>query len=322
MGVDANRHARLDTAIEYLRSQGYRVVEGSCLRSNRKGASAPARERAAELIRFLTSDDISAVIPPCGGDLAIEVLQFLNFEELATLPPKWMLGFSDISTILTPLTLLSGWATAHGPTLMGLFQNQTESAVLNAMSLLRTKPGATVDQSASLLHEVPDYSTNPISYIPTKTIWKVLGADPAEKVHMKGRLIGGCLDRITRLAGTKYGNIPGFITRNQSDGVILYLENGGLGPAELARVIAGIKMNGWFDSIAGVLVGRNSGPDAESEDELSYLDVLRSSLGELPYPILIDADIGHTPPQLILINGAIAEITMAGGAAVISQRFL
>jgi len=320
-GVGVNGHARLDIVIEHLRSQGYQVIEGNCVRGNRKGASAPAEERAAELMRFLSDDQISAVFPPCGGELAIQILPFLDFEKLATLPPKWMLGFSDISTILTPLTLLSGWATAHGPNLMGLPPNQTDPLTLKAMCVLQTKSGSTIEQYSSALHQVPDYTTIPISYLSTETTWKVFGAKPATEVRMKGRLIGGCLDRITRLAGTKYGNIPAFVTENKMDGVILYLENGGLRPGELARAMMGIKMNGWFDSLAGVLVGRNSGQDAGSDEELSYLDVLRSTLSGLSCPILVDVDIGHMAPQLTLINGAVAEVAVVNGAAVISQEF-
>lgn len=39
-------------------------------------------------------------------------------------------------------------------------------------------------------------------------------------------------------------------------------------------------------------------------------------------PRVFDVDLGHTLPQLTLINGAIAYFTVADGAAKVSQRFL
>ena len=315
------RLERLDQVIANLRMQGYQVVEGKCLRGNRKGASAPAQERAAELMQFLCDDTISAVFPPCGGALAIETLPLIDFDKLSSVRPKWMLGFSDISTILLPLTLLSGWANAHGTVLMGLPPDQPDAFASQTLTVLRTTYDATVAQSSSTEHQFPNYNTNPVSYIPGTTRWKALGANRDTKVHMKGRLIGGCLDTITWLVGTKYADIPAFVAKNQIDGVILYLENGGLRPTEFASAMLSIKLNGWFDSLAGVMLGRHCGPDGEEPEQLQFIDVLNAHIGDLPCPVLFDADLGHTLPQLTLINGAIAEINAENGSATVSQRF-
>jgi muramoyltetrapeptide carboxypeptidase len=123
-GVPAPLHARLDLVIAHLRAQGYRVIEGACLRAEHKDASAPAAERAAELMRFLSDPTVAAVLPPWGGELATELLDRLDFEALRGLPPKWLLGFSDLSTLQLPLALCSGWSSAHGANLMDLVPTQ------------------------------------------------------------------------------------------------------------------------------------------------------------------------------------------------------
>jgi len=117
-GVATPLHDRLDHALDGLRAQGYRVAEGLSLRRQYKDASAPAAERAKELMAALCGPDIAAVRPPWGGELAIELLSRLDFMQLAALPPKWLLGFSDVSAVQLPLLLCAGWASAHGANLM------------------------------------------------------------------------------------------------------------------------------------------------------------------------------------------------------------
>lgn len=95
-------------------SQGYRVIEGERPRGQHKDASAPPAQRAHGLMRFLTDPAVSAIMPPWGGELAIELLRLMDFEALRSVSPKWLLGYSDLSTLRLPLTIISGWATAPG----------------------------------------------------------------------------------------------------------------------------------------------------------------------------------------------------------------
>ena len=66
--------------------------------------SAPKEQRAAELVAFLTDPDVAAVIPPWGGETAIDLLDQLDWDALAAAEPTWLVGWSDISPLLLPLT--------------------------------------------------------------------------------------------------------------------------------------------------------------------------------------------------------------------------
>ena len=133
-GVRAELHPRLDIVLAHLRAQGFEVEEGRCLRSEQHSASAPAPVRAAELQQLLLRDDVDALIPPWGGELAIELLDRLDWTALQRARPKWLLGYSDNSTLLLPITLRLGWATVHGPGLMDLVPGQSDPLTRNAMS--------------------------------------------------------------------------------------------------------------------------------------------------------------------------------------------
>ncbi|GIE30817.1 hypothetical protein Ait01nite_038620 [Actinoplanes italicus] len=112
-GVDDDMRARLRVAIDVVRERGYEVVVGECMDGARH-VSAPAAERAAELTSMLTDPAIRAVVPPWGGETAIDLLPLLDWDALGAAEPTWLVGYSDMSTIITPFTLLSGVATVHG----------------------------------------------------------------------------------------------------------------------------------------------------------------------------------------------------------------
>ena len=87
------------------------------------------------------------------------------------------------------------------------------------------------------------------------------------------------------------------------------------------RALHRLRWAGWFDGLAGVLVGRSAAPDSTAADELRYEAALRSVLGSLPCPVLIDVDIGHRPPQMVLINAALADVHFsADQGATLTQR--
>ncbi|MGC0153611.1 S66 family peptidase [Chromobacterium vaccinii] len=306
-GVHRQLHGRLDDALASLRARGYRVVEGECLRDEKRDASAPAAARLAELRRFLFDPDIRAILPPWGGERAIELLPGLDFDALAELPPKWIAGFSDVSTLMAPLTLRAGWATLHGPNLMDL---PLRDRVFGNEALL-----------AALETGMPPGQSQHDRY----WRWDAPGRQFANRVRlldgeagkMEGRLIGGCLDVLVSLQGTPYFDLDAF----KAEPAILYLENCELAPCGVLRALAGLRLSGAMDGLAGLVLGRSNGPDAADGDALDYEGALRAALDGLPCPVAIDADIGHVPPQWSLFNGAWAALEVFGeGRARLEQR--
>jgi muramoyltetrapeptide carboxypeptidase LdcA involved in peptidoglycan recycling len=316
---------RLDLVLEHWRQRGLRVVEGECLRSQSRDQSAPAAQRAAEFMRFLTDPDVAAVLPPWGGERAIELLPRLDFQALRGLPPKWLLGFSDISTLQMPLALLSGWASAHGSNLMDLAPSQTEPLVTGVFDLLSHDGRTPFMQQASQryqVHWIPFETDAAAAWNQTEpTRWRRLDGRDEEPLALGGRLIGGCLDTVSRLAGTPFGDVPAFVREHRADGVLLYLENCELSPCEMLRALVSLRLHGWFEGLAGVLFGRTAAPEAKGQDRLTHADAIRESIGDLPCPVLLDLDIGHHQPQLTLVNGALAECRYEAGAGSLSQTW-
>ena len=326
-GVLPALHPRLNLVIAHLRAQGFEVEEGLCLRDEKNSASAPAAQRAAELMQLLLRNDIDAIFPPWGGELAIELLDLLDRHALKLARPKWLIGYSDTSTLMLALTLRLGWATAHGPCLMDLAPAKNDSLTAQALAHLSAATGGqfTQHQSSHWQSKWADFEKQPeCSYALTDaTEWQCINRPPRSAVSFSGRLIGGCLDTLMHTAGTPFGDVASFIRRHQEDGVIVYLENSGLSPEDWVRALHGLRWHGWLTGLNGVLIGRSAAPDTTSAESLRYADAVRSTLADLPCPVVTDVDIGHLPPQLMLINGALAQVRWTSGeGGVITQKLL
>jgi muramoyltetrapeptide carboxypeptidase LdcA involved in peptidoglycan recycling len=133
------------------------------------------------------------------------------------------------------------------------------------------------------------------------------------QVNVTGRVLGGCLDTLMHLVGTRYGDVPGFVQAAGDEGCLLFLENCELSPVALVRALTHLRYAGWFDGIRALVLGRSNGPHATGEGQLTYAEAVGQSLARLGCPVLVDADFGHVPPQITLIQGALGELRFSAG---------
>lgn len=293
------------------------------MRGDFKSVSGSAVERADDFQRLWHDPKVDAIIPTWGGELLLNILPLLDFSELSK-NPKWLLGYSDISTLLFCLTLKTGISTAHGMNFMDADLEQNDSLSRQTYDILALKPGETITQLSSAKHQIhfSDFAKNigATFNLAKNTEWKSL--DASAEVKFSGRIIGGCLDTLRNLIDTPYGNLPEFAARFKSDGLILYLENADSAPAEVCRALWNMKLAGWFDAVRGVIFGRSGGPDETNPDVFSYIDALHDVFTGSPFPVIYDADIGHQPPQLTILNGCIATLRYKSGAGSFTQTLV
>ena len=149
---------------------------------------------------------------------------------------------------------------------------------------------------------------------------EVLEAAPAKvnlALHVTGRLVGGCIETVSNLAGTPYGDVAAFGRAHAQDGLVVSVEAAEDGAAAICRNLHGLRLAGWFDHARAILVGRTSAPD---HPQLTQREAVLDALGRLNVPIVFDMEIGHVPPQLPLVNGALASLTIDGDTREITQR--
>lgn len=313
-GVADSLQQRLDVAVETVRSRGYEVVVGECMSGDRH-VSAPAPARAAELTRMLTDPAIRAVVPPWGGETAIDLLPLLDWDAIAAAEPTWIVGYSDMSTIITPLTLLTGVATVHGNNLMDT-PFRPPAGLLSWLDIVTLSPGDTFTQTPPGRYRDKgwvDYQENPGAdefELDAVGAWTRL--DGSGDVDVEGRLIGGCIETLCNLAGTRYADTAGL----SSDGLLVYVEAAGDDAATICRNLHGMRLNGFFDGAAAVIVGRTSAPPTGT---LTQTEAVLDALGGLGVPIVADVECGHVAPYLPLVNGARGRLVLTGDRAEILQ---
>lgn len=95
---------------------------------------------------MMQDENIQMILPPWGGELLIEILDSVDFDALQ---PKWIVGYSDISTLLLAVTLKTGIATAHGTNLIDLRGNYSDKTTAMWKSVLETGKGESILQHSS-----------------------------------------------------------------------------------------------------------------------------------------------------------------------------
>ena len=92
--------SRLDNAIKIFNKIGHQVILTDSVRSLHKARSTFAIDRAKEFLQVYNNKDIDIVISEAGGELMCEILEFLDFNKISIMEPKWFMGYSD-NTLLT-----------------------------------------------------------------------------------------------------------------------------------------------------------------------------------------------------------------------------
>lgn len=306
-GVPKALRGRFDVAVREVRARGYEVVVGECM-DGTGHVSAPAAERAAELMGMLTDPGIRAVVPPWGGETGIDLLPLLDWERLRRAEPTWIAGYSDMSTIITPLTLLTGVATVHGNNLMDTPYRVPEG-LLSWLDIVAMPGGSRFTQIPPGQHRASgwdDYQAHPeVSEftLDTPGSWTRLDADG--DVDVSGRLIGGCIETVCHAAGTPYGDVASFAREHAPEGLLVYVEAVEHNAFAICGALHGMKLSGFFEGANAVLVGRTSAPDSPS---LTQHEAVLDALGSLGVPIIADVECGHVPPYMPLVNGALGRV--------------
>ena len=315
--VNPEKQEKLDLAIKALENMGYKVIETASVRKEENGRSASAEVRAKEFMELLENDEVRLIIFATGGDFLCEMLDYLDFEKIKTLKPKWMQGYSDITGISYLFNTILDIPTMYCQTIKDyamkpLHRNLTDSLEIE-------KGNEVVQESFDMYEKEWDLeNTDPYAgyNLTEKVEWKnILGT---EKIVMQGRSVGGCLDCIKSYIGTKYDKVSEYIERHKEDGIIWFLEAFEMNTSEFQRTLWQMKSAGYFKYCKGIIFGR---PLFIREDyETSFNEAVKIALEDLQIPVICDADIGHVSPQMAIVNGAILRITSENGKGIVETK--
>jgi len=268
-----------DSGLHELRRLGFEpVYEDSVFARQRYVAGAPA-VRAAAIHAAWRDSSIAGLIAVRGGYGSAQVLPLLDRDE-ARRANKPFIGYSDLTSMLTYLTLGSGWVSFHGPMLAGRLGRG--AAGYDEDSFVR-----------ALCRRAPLGELAPA------------GLESIRPGEAAGMLLGGTLTQLLASLGTPYAFDP-------PQGYVLFLDEVGERPYRLDRMVTQLTQGGLLARASAVVIGELPRCDEPSGDPAGRA-VMADLFADFPGPVLIGFPSGHTAgPAMTLPFGVAARVI--GGA--------
>ncbi|MGI5989158.1 MAG: S66 family peptidase [Lachnospiraceae bacterium] len=296
-------------ALRNFQDMGYRVrTTPDCFMDDGIGISTDPKECASEFMSLYADNDVDFIISAGGGELMCETLGYIDFDRLADAKPKFFAGYSDNTNLTFTMPTILDTAAIYCPCAPSFGMKPWHPSLTQDMELFT---GARSEVSGFPDYEKVSLKTEenplaPYNCTEKKVLTLFEGGSKKREAGMRGRLLGGCLDILTILCGTKYDKVREFNERYKNDGIIWFLEACDLNVLDIRRTFWQLRKAGWFERAAGFIIGRPL-----SGEPVMGLDAHGAVLGEiedLGLPVILDADLGHLPPVVPIVSGAFAEV--------------
>ena len=238
-----------------LKSLDIDMVEGDTLYAKEYNLfSGTGEEKARALEKLFLDKDIKMIFDISGGDLANEVLDFLDFN-LIKENPKPFFGYSDLTVLLNAIYSQCD-ITTYNYQLRNLVGKFKEEQMQNF--------------KASFIEGKEDIFNLDYKWI--------------NGSHLEGIVVGGNIRCLLKLAGTKY--MPDFKDK------ILFLESFSGNSAKMVTYITQYKNLGVFNEVKGIILGEFTEMERENLKP-DIVEILKRVIGEINIPILKTRDLGH-----------------------------
>jgi muramoyltetrapeptide carboxypeptidase len=242
--------------------------------------AGPFESRRKELQEALTNPEFQAVFCSRGGYGSAELLSELKTTHIKK--PKIFCAFSDLTSLHVFLWEKLRWVTFYGPLVAGGFD-----AGANATGGY-------------------DPDSFMCSMTATNSAWSTpLRGETLVRGTARGVMLGGCVTLVETTLGTPW--------ELDTRGAILLLEDRGLKPYQLDRMLLHLLQAGKFKGVRGIVLGEFPESEPPNGSAVTVGEVCRRILGPLQIPIVYGAPIGHTPrPMLTLPLGINARLHASG----------
>jgi muramoyltetrapeptide carboxypeptidase LdcA involved in peptidoglycan recycling len=290
---------RFERAKLYLEQKGFHMLEGSLTGQYDYYRSGSIKERADELNDLIRNPNVSCIMSTIGGLNSNSLLPYIDYETFQK-NPKLMIGYSDTTALLLGIYAKTGIPTFYGPALVpsfGEFEPFVDCTYKYFADTLLTdqhlpyninQPLFWSDEFINWEEKTKEKDLRPNNWI------SVIGGKAT------GRIIGGNLNTIQGIWGSPYMPLI-------QDGDILFIEDSSKDAATIERSFSSLKINGVFDKVSGIILGKHEQFDDCSTNRKPY-EILLEVLQNQKLPFLADFDCCHTHPMITLPIGIQVEM--------------
>jgi muramoyltetrapeptide carboxypeptidase len=243
--------------------------------------------RAAAIRSALRDPSIHGIVCIRGGYGSVQVLPLLDVEE-ARRARKPFIGYSDLTAILSFLTIQCGVVAFHGPML--------------DLRLSRREAGY---DRASFLNAVA--RAEPVGELAPEGLEVIRGGEA------RGLLLGGTVTQLLATMGTAFAFDP-------PPGFVLFFEEVGERPYRLDRMVTQLRQTGILARASAVVIGELNGCD-EPGGMLTGRGVMARLFADFPGPVIMGFPSGHTAgPAYTLPLGVMCRVVAAGQPRLVIEE--
>ena len=269
-----------DSGVQEIRRLGFEpVYDESVFARQRYVAGAPA-VRAAAINAAWHDPSIAGLIAVRGGYGCAQLLPLLDHDQ-ARRSAKPFIGSSDLTSLLTFLTLGCDLVAFHGPMLAGRLGRGADG--YDEDSFVRT-----------LCRPEPVGELAPP------------GLESIRAGEASGVLLGGTLTQLLGSLGTPFAFAP-------PAGYVLFLDEVGERPYRLDRMVTQLAQSGLLARAAAVVIGELPRCDEPAGDPTARA-VMAELFADFPGPVLIGFPSGHTTGAAMTLPFGV-NARVIGGAA-------
>ena len=250
--VSEDRRELIERTAGFISGLGYEPVFTDCIyRIDGSVFCGTPKMRADELMRCFNDPRTAMIFDVSGGDISNGILPYLDFDMIRKSKAVFW-GYSDLSAVINAMDKISGkHSVLYHP--LNLVKGEWQEKAFS--SFVR-------DGSRELFH---------------------IDCELICGSHMKGRLVGGNIRCLLKLAGTRYWP--------ELKGRILLLEALRGGAPQMSAFLSQLSQMGAFDELSGILLGTFTELD-RSKAEPGIEELLLSVTGGR-LPIGRTLQIGH-----------------------------
>lgn len=251
--------SNLNANIERLESMGFKVKLGKYITGYEEPPfSASVKHRLEDLNWALSDCKVKMIIAARGGYGTMELLECVDFKAFFR-HPKIVIGYSDLTSLLIPLSLFTEVITYQGPMMGEFWTEKTWNHFEKMFVYNKCKPKDTIT-----------YTNDGIVII--------------NDGYCRGQIFAGHFDTLMALNGTKYELCP-------DDEYILMVEEIDTSLREIDRMMQTLYLSGILKNASGFVYAKSKTQDF-TEEEL--LDILRKHLCKCPnVPAFYGLHFGH-----------------------------
>ncbi|WP_196001425.1 S66 peptidase family protein [Clostridium sp. 1001271B_151109_B4] len=256
--------SKIDNLLETLKQLNLNPICSNYIYETTSPFNGPAKDKGKAFMDLYKNNEIKAIFDISGGDLANEVLDYLDYDYISK-NPKPFFGYSDLTTVLNSI-----YSQTKKPVYLYQIRNLISSDSENQIS----------NFTNSLFNNEDDLFNFSYNFI--------------QGLKIEGIVVGGNIRCLLKLAGTKY--MPDFTDK------VLLLESMGGEAGLMSAFLNQLKQMGVFDKIQGLILGTFS--KMQENNITPTIEELVVSIIDNPnLPIAKTEEIGHGANSKCIIIG-------------------